>query len=179
MEQIKNIYKQLFSWQGDVGRGVYASTGFVLFFFKWNLDRIISGYFFSITWLPYQYMMPDIDLQDKKNLALILSLTALPFIYLGILLTIKRLRAIGTPTFLAVLFFIPFVNLIFFMLLSVLPTRINKNKDELPPPNWVSRFVPLTPWKSFLFSAGTSVLPCLLLLVTAIQLLQAMDGEFS
>ncbi len=173
MEQIKNIYKQLFSWQGDVGRGVYASTGFVLFFFKWNLDRIISGYFFSITWLPYQYMMPDIDLQDKKNLALILSLTALPFIYLGILLTIKRLRAIGTPTFLAVLFFIPFVNLIFFMVLSVLPTRINKNKNELPPPNWVSRFAPLTPWKSFLFSAGTSVLPCLLLLVTAIQLLQS------
>ena len=67
MERIKNIYKQLFSWQGDVGRGVHASTGFVLFFFKWNQDRIISGYFFSTTWLPYQYMMPDIDLQDKKN----------------------------------------------------------------------------------------------------------------
>ena len=130
MEQLKNIYKQLFSWQGDVGRGVYASTGFVLFFFKWNLDRIISGYFFSITWLPYQYLMPDIGLQDKKNLALMLSLTALPFIYLGILLTVKRLRAIGAPTFLAVLFFIPFVNLIFFMVLSMLPNRIIKEKPS-------------------------------------------------
>ena len=172
MEQVKDICRQLFSWQGDVGRGVYASTGFVLFFFKWNLDRILSGYFFSITWLPYQYLLPDIDLQDKKDLGLMLSLTALPFIYLGILLTVKRLRAIGAPTFLAGLFFVPFINLIFFMILSILPNRKIENTDELPPPNWVSRFVPLTIWKSFLFSAGTSVLPCLLLLIAAVQFLQ-------
>ena len=171
MNKIKNIFQQLFSWRGEVGRGIYASTGFILFFLKWNLDRIISGYFFSITWLPYQYLLPETDLQNKKDLALILSITALPFIYIGVLLTVKRLRAIGAPTFLASLFFIPFINLIFFMALSALPNRISGSADEPPPPNWVSRLVPRTKWKSFFFSAGVSVLPCLLLLLTAVQVL--------
>ena len=70
------------------------------------------------------------------------------------------------------IFFIPFVNLIFFMILSILPNRKIENTEELPPPNWVSRRVPLTIWKSFLFSASTSVLPCLFLLIIAVQLLQ-------
>lgn len=173
MDWGKEIGLQLLSWRGEVGRGVYASAGFVLFFLKWNLDRLMSGYFFSASWLPYQYLLPGTELQDKENLALMLLITALPFIYIGVLLTAKRLRAIGAPTFLAGLFFMPFVNLIFFMVLSVLPSCKKGKAGEPPPPSWVLRFVPLTLWKSFFFAAGASLLPCLLLLVIGVQLLNS------
>jgi hypothetical protein len=48
---------------------------------------------------------------------------SLPFVWVGLVLTGKRLRSAGLPSPLVALFFIPFLNLLFFLLLSVLPER--------------------------------------------------------
>ena len=52
-----------------------------------------------------------------------LLLTALPFIFIGVLLTVQRLRAVRLPIAIVLFFFMPVVNLVLLLLLSVLPTR--------------------------------------------------------
>jgi hypothetical protein len=48
---------------------------------------------------------------------------ALPFIWVGVVLTLRRLRSTGLPLWLVGFFFLPMVNLIFFLVLSILPSR--------------------------------------------------------
>ena len=46
----------------------------------------------------------------------------IPFVVVGVIMTVRRLRDAGLSLWLAVLFFIPFVNLLFFGILSLLPS---------------------------------------------------------
>ena len=48
--------------------------------------------------------------------------TALPFIWLGVVLTVRRLRDANLPLWLVLLFFLPFINLLFFLVLSLIPS---------------------------------------------------------
>ena len=58
---------------------------------------------------------------------------ALPFIWTGVVLTLRRLRAIGLSPWLVVFFFLPVVNLVFFLLLSLVPSRQDGDSQESPP----------------------------------------------
>lgn len=119
----------LLSWRGTIGRGPYVIVGVVLFAIKHNLDRFVASYFFNHPWSVFNYWIFDEHSHlDKipegrlKFYATMVSL-AIPFIYIGVVLTLKRLRAIGLPLWMVGFFFVPFLNLFFFLLLSVLPSR--------------------------------------------------------
>ncbi len=164
------------SWRGELGRGAYIVVGLALFLFKWNLDRLLSGYFFSVSWMPYRYLLPGMEelpeaLDGRRPLLMTLAVTALPFIYLGVLFTVKRLRSIGAPVFLVGLFFIPFINLLFFAVLSVLPSRLPETKADAPP-QCLQRLMPRARWASFLLSAWAGVLGGLPLLAVGVYYLQ-------
>src|SRR5215472_9854396 len=49
--------------------------------------------------------------------------TALPFIWLGVTLTLKRLRSAGWPISLVLLFFAPFLKIVFLLALCIVPER--------------------------------------------------------
>ena len=53
--------KEVLSWRGELGRGLYIVVGLALFLIKWNLDRLLSGYFFSVSWMPYRYLIPGME----------------------------------------------------------------------------------------------------------------------
>jgi hypothetical protein len=77
---------------------------------------------------------------------------ALPFIGIGVALTVRRLRSIGLPLWLAVLFFAPVINLIFFLILSLLPARqVAASPPAQPAARWnraIGRLLPNDPWGS-------------------------------
>jgi hypothetical protein len=99
----------------------------VLFALKHNLDRLLAS-LFGYRWGPFNYLIffsPDervdgLESQDAKFYA-VLVLFALPFIWIGVVLTLRRLRDAGLPLWLVVLFFVPLINLIFFVLLAAIP----------------------------------------------------------
>ncbi|HEY2509374.1 MAG TPA: DUF805 domain-containing protein [Polyangiaceae bacterium] len=67
---------------------------------------------------------------------LVLVGTALPFIMVGVALTIRRLRDAGLPAGLALFFFVPFVKFLFFAVLAAMPTRNGRRQvavDEAGP----------------------------------------------
>jgi len=135
MKHISNLFR----WDGTVGRGFYALVGVIGFAFKHNLDRLVATAIFHRRWGVFNYWIPPVRVLHLDSLPrsdalflLTMLMTALPFIWVGVALTIRRLRAIGLPIWLVVLFFVPVLNLFFFLLLSTLPSRAPKG--AAPPP---------------------------------------------
>jgi uncharacterized membrane protein YhaH (DUF805 family) len=118
----------LWSWQGRVGRTRYVATGLILFFVKHNLDRILAA-FAGYPWSPVNYwvfMAPDGVTSLKPEDAtfyVILLIFAIPFMWIGTVLTLRRLRDAGLPLWLVMLFYVPFLNVIFFAVLAAMPSR--------------------------------------------------------
>jgi uncharacterized membrane protein YhaH (DUF805 family) len=129
-------FRDLWRWDGKVSRTNYALVGLIGFAIKHNLDRLIAARFFHSStgqgflgywfnyWAPLgkAARLNHLSALESKFLATIL-LTAMPFIWVGVAVTVRRLRDAGLPVWLVVLFFAPFLNLIFFASLSVLPPR--------------------------------------------------------
>lgn len=126
----------LWRWDGTVDRGPYILIGVAGFAIKHNIDRVVASAFFDRSWSPFNYLSPkeavsvtELPEQDVTFFATLLLL-ALPFIWTGVVLTLRRLRAVGLPRWWVVLFFAPLLNLLFFIVLSILPS-----KDAAPEPS--------------------------------------------
>ncbi|HEU0369960.1 MAG TPA: hypothetical protein VFR42_12150, partial [Candidatus Acidoferrum sp.] len=86
---------------------------------------------------------------------------ALPFIWLGLAMTVKRLRDAGQPTWLAALFFAPIANLAFFLALSFMPSLAELKREEGTPWPGVrafDRWIPRNAAGSALVSIGATCL---------------------
>jgi uncharacterized membrane protein YhaH (DUF805 family) len=119
----------IFNWDGQVGRARYLGTGLVLLAVKHNLDRLLAA-MFGYPWSPISYWVfvtPSGGIKalspDDAMFYVVLLLFAMPFIFIGTAMTLQRLRDAGLPLWLVMLFYVPFLNLIFFAILSVIPSR--------------------------------------------------------
>lgn len=127
---MKITFRQLWSPTGTVDRGTYALVGVIGFAIKHNLDRLLASGVFHRRWDVFNYWVPVRDVTritslPKSDIQLLASLVALslPFIWVGVVLTLKRLRSAALPLWLVVVFFFPFVNLLFFFMLCIVPER--------------------------------------------------------
>lgn len=118
----------LWDWRGTVGRGKYVALGLILFAVKHNIDRLIASAY-GRPWSLFNYWMAseragvgDMPEGRMKFYAVMVA-AALPFIWTGVVLTLKRLRSGGLPLWMTAFFFVPFLNLFFFLLLAVVPPR--------------------------------------------------------
>jgi uncharacterized membrane protein YhaH (DUF805 family) len=116
------------SWQGTIGRAHYAIIGTLLFALKHNIDRVIATAY-GHEWSVFNYWAFDRSLRGlteyEAGFYALLLLAALPFIWIGVVLTVRRLRDAGLPVRLVFVFFLPFINLFFFILLSIVPSADN------------------------------------------------------
>jgi len=148
----------LWTFTGATGRGTYALVGFIGFALKHNLDRVVATYVFHRRWGLFNYWVPLHDVAritalQREDIIFLESmvLLSLPFIWVGLALTVKRLRSAGLPVPLVLLFFVPFLNLVFFLLLCLLPARESSVTGDS------SSFEPLLP-ESRAGSAAVAVL---------------------
>jgi len=129
----------LVRWDGTIDRGPYALLGGLLFVLKHNLDRFVASFVFRRPWGLFNYLWPssstDLTALSPEDAAFYSTLLAiaLPFITLGTLLTAKRLRSAQLPIWLVVLFFLPFLNLLLFAILCVVPTAARGDMSFMPP----------------------------------------------
>ncbi|HLA10117.1 MAG TPA: DUF805 domain-containing protein [Pyrinomonadaceae bacterium] len=116
----------VFTFGGRISRAPYFLIGTLLFAAKHNIDRLIATSF-GFEWSLFNYWIFDEGgLTNIKGLQrsflTVLLLVALPFVFIGVALTLRRLRDANLPSWLVLLFFVPFLNLLFFLLLSVVPS---------------------------------------------------------
>ncbi len=162
----------LFSPAGTIGRRSYALVGLLAFAVKYNIDRAI-GSAAGVAWTPLSYVLPFgspvalalLDIAQYRYLA-ILTAVSLPFVWIGIVTTIKRLRAVRWPVWLAVLFFVPVANVIVFALLCAVRDASDQGRDVAEPrmPLPIARWIPSDPFGAIAASIVTTAAVGVLLL---------------
>ncbi len=111
---------------GRTSRRVYAQWGFGLAAAKILIDRAIACAMGANYWGWLSYweatVGSDKDPAARQTLFVLLAV-AVPFVAVGVLLTVRRLRDIGAPLWLMLCFFLPAVNVVMFILLCILSSR--------------------------------------------------------
>jgi uncharacterized membrane protein YhaH (DUF805 family) len=115
---------------GTTSPGRYFAIGFVLTLIKQGLDHLLATRAFGRPWSPMSYAVTGViggllslDRDDQIFYATMLA-AAFPFLVVGVVLTVRRLRDAGWPLWLVALFFAPMpINIVFFSMLCLVPSR--------------------------------------------------------
>jgi uncharacterized membrane protein YhaH (DUF805 family) len=115
---------------GTISPGRYFMVGCLLSLIKITLDWLVATKVFGRPWSPLSYAITgeigglfSLDSNDQIFYAAMLAL-ALPFIVVGVALTVQRLRDAGWPLWLVAFFFVPLpINLVFFIVLCLVAGR--------------------------------------------------------
>ncbi len=152
----------IWSWHGRVGRARYLVTGVVLLAVKHNLDRFLAAVY-GYPWGIFNYWVFDSQYgilklrPDDAMFYALLVLIALPFIWIGTMMTLQRLRDAELPLPLVVLFFLPLINLIFFAILSALPSSSSSEEPSQLLSARVRRLIPEGEFGSAVFGVVATV----------------------
>ncbi len=146
---MKPSITDLWRWDGPLDRGTYAFWGILLAGLKYNIDRLIAASF-GREWRPFSYLKPGLPGEDITHLVpatglfyAILVAVALPFLWAGTVLTVRRLRTLELPPWLVVFFFLPVANLFFFLVLTLVPDRAPQlDAPQGPFRAWLDALVP-------------------------------------
>jgi uncharacterized membrane protein YhaH (DUF805 family) len=164
-----------FRLRGPLSRGRYAVLGVSLGLVKVNLDRLLAG-LNGRYWDPVHYWIPgDEPLGELSRADLPLYATlaavAVPFVWAGVLLTLRRLRDAGLPVWLLALFFVPFLNLLLFLVLCAAPAAAAAPDQGTGSSGVLERLLPRGKWASAATGlAVTGVLAVLLTLLGTVML---------
>jgi uncharacterized membrane protein YhaH (DUF805 family) len=111
-----------------LGPAKFFAIGVTLFIVKFVVDRLVATLAFGRPWSVLNYLIPvesvallSMSRADRAFYSTMLAV-ALPFVAVGLIVTLRRLRDAGLSQALALLFFIPAANLLFFAALSVIPS---------------------------------------------------------
>jgi uncharacterized membrane protein YhaH (DUF805 family) len=119
----------LWKLSGRVGRGAYLAAGGVLFATKFAIDYGLANLAFGRSWSLIEYLTPGQAIvtliRDTNDRAFYLTMTAVavPYILVGLSLTVQRLRDAGASMWPVLLFFMPLGNLFFFLTLCLLKSK--------------------------------------------------------
>jgi hypothetical protein len=158
----------LWQWQGVLDRAPYLFWGAALSALKYMLDRLLARHVAGVDFNPLHYWIPGdvfgIFTENPERAAAFwpLFVLVLPFVYVGIVLTLRRGRSAGLPDWLVCLFFVPFVNVLYFLVLSILPTR--RIDAPSPPTSVLQAVVPQSIWGSAAAAVLITVVPAALFL---------------
>lgn len=155
-------WRTLLLGSGTIGRTAYLGCGLTLLLLKYNLDRLVLGGFGLAGWnltrveVLRAYLFQVLPGHEPAADFAVLLGTSVPFLWLGVMLTVARLRSLGWRPWWALLFFVPAVKLIFFAVLSTLPAREAPEAAANAPSNGrlpFDRWFPKNPWACATVSA--------------------------
>lgn len=119
-------WKWFFTWEGRVTRLEYFLAGTSLSLIKFAIDHAVAARF-GESWQIWNYVIASEHVSlfglgaRKPELYAILWAIAIPFFWVGIALTLRRLRDAGHSTVWVFLFFVPVGNLLLFLFLILAP----------------------------------------------------------
>ncbi|HEY2155499.1 MAG TPA: hypothetical protein VGH33_07710 [Isosphaeraceae bacterium] len=123
---------------GTIPPSRYLAIGLLLTTVKIGIDNLVATRVFGRPWSPLNYAITGeigglfaLDAAEQLFYVTMLGL-ALPFVVVGLVLTVRRLRDAGWPLWFVTCFFAPMpINVVFFILLSVVPPRSSADYGTL------------------------------------------------
>ena len=127
---MRPLRRYLSVFEGTISPQRYFAIGVGLTLVKQLLDRLVAQGIYHRPWSPMSYAFTGVigglfslDAGDQGFYIAMLAL-ALPFVVVGVILTVRRLRDAGRPIWLVAFFFAPLpINIVFFIILSIIRSR--------------------------------------------------------
>ncbi len=133
----RESWKWLFTWDGRVQRLPYLLAGTTLTIVKFVIDRSVAAHY-GESWRIWTYFFPPLEVSlselgsSQPRLYAILWAIAIPFFWIGMALTLRRLRDAGMRAGWIFLFFVPLANLALFLWLSLAPSTKKPMAEDMP-----------------------------------------------
>lgn len=122
----------LFGLRAPVSRRAYLQWGLALTALKYVVDAAIVYAFVRRPWPPIAYFIPSISMRDHllgnsvpATMHATLALAALPFLWIGLSMSVRRAANAGQSPWLGVLFLVPGANYLLMFTLAALGTRVD------------------------------------------------------
>ena len=115
---MKPKLSDLWRWDGAIDRGVYLFWGVFLLLLKFNCDRTIGWLWFDRSWTEFTWEQAKLYLwqtgpgSSSRVYYVVLLATSLPFLWAGVVLTLRRLRSLGWQPWWVLFFVVPVLKLI-------------------------------------------------------------------
>ncbi|MEA2338179.1 MAG: hypothetical protein QOE82_2186 [Thermoanaerobaculia bacterium] len=130
-----SLFRRLWHLEGTVSRSTYAIGGIVAFALKYAIDWSIATFIFHRHWTPLSYwrVIGPVEGQERVTLwmFLVLLIVSLPFLWFGMAMTLLRLRDARRSAGWAALFFVPILNVVLFIALSIVPHSDASGRRDL------------------------------------------------
>ena len=144
--------------QRPLRRDEYVRLGVVLMLVKYAVDAVLIYLWAGAIWTPWDYVLSLASLAGAKasrfpsGLAFTLLLWTVPFIWTGVVLSVRRARDAGVPLWLIVLFFIPGANYVLMLTLALWPTAAAVTaRPRVPDAS------PSGEWHAFILGTGAGI----------------------
>jgi uncharacterized membrane protein YhaH (DUF805 family) len=127
------LLRRLWHLEGTVTRSTYALAGLISFAVKYAIDWSIATIIFDRVWTPLSYWrVVGLYTPERASVGMFLTLliVSLPFLWFGMAMTLLRLRDAALSAGWAALFFVPVLNVLLFIVLSIVPHRdVSRRRD--------------------------------------------------
>ena len=123
---LRNLF---FALDEPIDGPTYLKVGVSLMALKYIVDALVILWVAGIVWTPIDYLVPLVTLTGQKisrfplPLNLFLLLWMLPFIWIGVTLSVRRTIDAGISPWTVVAFFIPLLNYVVMILLTRTPSK--------------------------------------------------------
>src|SRR5215217_3270471 len=123
-----------------IDRATYVTAGLSLMVVKYVVDAALIFAVAGVVWTPIDYLLPMISFSATKvaafpaGLSVALLVWALPFIWIGVSMSMRR--AIDAAVFpgIVVTFFLPLLNYVLMTVLALAPSRVIEPKPWVDAP---------------------------------------------
>jgi uncharacterized membrane protein YhaH (DUF805 family) len=117
-----------FTFEERVDRRTYLVHGLALMAVKYVFDALFMWLALGDFWSPIDYLRTGIARADRVPGAstaflVALGIWTLPFLWIGITMTVRRAIDAGLSAWTSLFFFVPWLNYVFMLMLSALPTN--------------------------------------------------------
>src|SRR5690242_17778829 len=139
MERLTRLVRFWFTFDAPVSRRAYLTHGAVLMAVKYAVDAMLIWMLAGQLWTPWDYLTTGANFAHSKLagapgvLLPLLGLWTLPFLWIGLTMTLRRALDAGRSAWMALLFFVPIANYFLMTTLCVLPTRPTRGEVASPP----------------------------------------------
>ena len=129
MSALATIAALLFGLRARVSRRQYLIWGFALAALKFAVDTGIVYAFTKKTWSPLGYVVPSVILRNEslgsvpQAMHVVLAVAAMPFLWVGVTMSVRRAADTGASPWLGVGFLVPIFNYLTIAVLAILPTK--------------------------------------------------------
>ena len=109
------------------GRREYIRAGIVLMALKYTVDAALIYWTTGLVWTPADYLLSLANISNSKGalftlgLSMTLIVWTIPFVWIGVILSVRRAKDAGLPPWIVVAFFIPVLNYLLMAMLAAWP----------------------------------------------------------